>query len=67
MFYNVLPIKRRNSGSMLLILQRCKCPAVTAIMKNKSEAIDTDQSVALMVTKVTIDTDRWQVRDGNVY
>ena len=35
----------------------------------KSEAIDTDQSVALRVTKVTIDsdTDRWQVRNGNVY
>ena len=33
----------------------------------KSEAIDTDQSVALMVTKVTIDTDRWQVCNGNVY
>ena len=27
----------------------------------KSEAIDTDQSVALIVAKVTIDTDRWQV------
>ena len=26
-----------------------------------SEAIDTDQSVALIVTKVTIDTDRWKV------
>ena len=33
----------------------------------KSEAIDTDQSVAFMVTKVAIDTDRWQVRNGNVY
>ena len=32
-----------------------------------SEAIDTDQSVALMVAKVTIDTDRWQVRNGKVY
>ena len=34
---------------------------------NKSEAIDTDQSVALIVTKVTTDTDRWKVRNGNVY
>ena len=25
-----------------------------------SEAIDTDQSVALTVAKVTIDTDRWK-------
>ena len=32
-----------------------------------SEAIDTDQSVALMVTKVTIDTDRWQAHNGNIY
>ena len=32
----------------------------------KSEAIDTDQSVTV-VTKVTIDTDRWQVRKGDVY
>ena len=35
--------------------------------KIKSEAIDTDQSVALMVAKVTIDTDRWKVRNENVY
>ena len=33
----------------------------------KSEAIDTHQSVALMVAKVTIDTDRWKVRNGNVF
>ena len=33
----------------------------------KSEAIDTDQSVALMIAKVTIDTDRWKVRNGNIY
>ena len=32
-----------------------------------SEAIDTDQSVALIVTKVTIDTDRWQVSNGKIY
>ena len=32
-----------------------------------SEAIDTDQSVALMVAKVTIDTDGWKVRNENVY
>ena len=32
-----------------------------------SEAIDTDQSVALMVAKVTIDTNRWKVRNGNIY
>ena len=31
------------------------------------ETIDTDQSVALMVAKVTIDTDRWKVRNGSVY
>ena len=30
----------------------------------KNEAIDTDQS---MVAKETIGTDRWQVRNGNVY
>ena len=33
----------------------------------KSEAIDTDQSVALRAAKVTIDTDRWKIRNGNVY
>ena len=32
-----------------------------------SEAFDTDQSVVLMVGKVTIDTDRWKIRYGNVY
>ena len=32
-----------------------------------SEAIDTDQSVALTVAKVTIDTDQWKLRNGNVY
>ena len=31
------------------------------------ETIDTDQSVALMVAKVTIDTDRLEVRSGYVY
>ena len=31
-----------------------------------SEAIDTDQWVALTVAKVTIDTDRWKVPNGNV-
>ena len=30
-----------------------------------SEAIDTDQSVALMVAEGTIDTDRWKVRNEN--
>ena len=31
-----------------------------------SEAIETDQSVALMAAKVTIDTDRsTRIRDGN--
>ena len=33
----------------------------------RSEAIDTDQPVALIVTKVIIDTDRWQVCNGKVY
>ena len=32
-----------------------------------SEASDTNQLVALIVAKVTIDTDRWQVCNGNVY
>ena len=32
-----------------------------------ARAIDTDQSVALIVAKVTTDTDRWQVCNGNVY
>ena len=34
------------------------CPFLTHNY-NFSEAIDTDQSVALMVAKVTTDTDRW--------
>ena len=32
-----------------------------------SEGIDTDQLVALIVAKVTIDTDQWKVCNGNVY
>ena len=32
----------------------------------KSEAIDADQLVALMVAKVTINNDRWKVCNGNV-
>ena len=32
-----------------------------------SEGIDTDQSVALIVAKVTTDNDRWQVCNENVY
>ena len=33
-----------------------------------SEAIDTEQSVALMAAKVTIDTDRcMEIRNGNVF
>ena len=43
------------------VVSCCRC------VFKKSEAIDTDQSVALMVVKVTIDTDRWKVRNENVY
>ena len=32
-----------------------------------SEAIDNNQSVVLMVAKVTIDTDRWKIGNGNIY
>ena len=33
----------------------------------KSEAIDTDQLVALTVAKVTIDAHQWKVHNGNAY
>ena len=36
-------------------------------VNRKIEAIDTDQLLALIVTKVTIDTDRWKVCNGSVY
>ena len=36
-------------------------------VNRKIEAIDTDQSVALIVAKVTIDSDRWKVCNGSVY
>ena len=32
-----------------------------------SEAIDNNHSVVLMVAKVTIDTDRWKMGNGNIY
>ena len=32
-----------------------------------SEAIVTDQLMALIVAKVIIDTDQWKVHNGNVY
>ena len=65
------PEKRRarNCKSYMKDLERVLLTAQheAAKVNKKSEAIDTDQSVTLMVTKVTIDTDRWQVRNRNVY
>ena len=52
-----------------LVMSHCSCGLVITSLHNcnKSEATDTDQSVALMVAKVTIDTDRWKVSNRNVY
>ena len=43
------------------------CKVLTTMDYYKSEAIDTDQLVALTVAKVTIDANQWKVHNGNVY
>ena len=44
-----------------------KIPEGTLHTIHLSETIDIDQSVALMVAKVTIDNDQWKVHSGNIY
>ena len=45
----------------------CFSSSIPLAEKIMSKAIDTNESMALMVAKVTIDTNRWKVHNANIY